>query len=443
MQHHQKIRTVHSSSLGHRNGNVEAHDTLVKEAAPTATSPAPRVLEVSLLTGGQDKHYAFGLATALMSAGVRLDVIGSDDVDCAAMHGDARVRFLNLRGNMRSGAGLREKILRISRYYGRLIRYAARAQPRVFHILWNNKFELFDRTLLMLYYKLLGKKLVFTAHNINAGERDSADTFLNRLGLMVQYKLADQIVVHTAKMKVKLMAQFRISKAAITVIPYGINNAVPVTGLTCAEAKHRCGIESKQRTLLFFGAIAPYKGLDVLVKAFGLLLDRGGDYHLIIAGKPKGGCDKYLEAVQDEILNSAAHAHVTERIQFIPDEEAELYFKAADVMVLPYRSIFQSGILFLSFSFGLPVVASDVGSFREDVIEGETGFLCPPGDPVELASTIEKYFESDLFMGLNRKRQEIQEFAHARHSWDTVAQIMRNVYEQLAHPSGGTGPGPA
>ena len=53
-------------------------------------------------------------------------------------------------------------------YYAKLIRYAATAEPRIFHILWNNKFEYFDRTLLMLYYRLLGKKIVLTAHNVNA-----------------------------------------------------------------------------------------------------------------------------------------------------------------------------------------------------------------------------------------------------------------------------------
>ena len=75
-------------------------------------------------------------------------------------------------------------------YYVRLVRYAATAKPKLFHILWNNKFELFDRTVLMLYYKLLGKSIVFTAHNVNAGKRDSNDSWLNRLSLKIQYQLA-------------------------------------------------------------------------------------------------------------------------------------------------------------------------------------------------------------------------------------------------------------
>ncbi len=97
-------------------------------------------------------------------------------------------------------------------YYAKLIRYAATAKPRIFHILWNNKFELFDRTLLMLYYKLLGKKIVFTVHNVNAGRRDSKDTRLNRLTLRIQYRLADHIFVHTEKMKRELIEEFGVQE---------------------------------------------------------------------------------------------------------------------------------------------------------------------------------------------------------------------------------------
>ncbi len=69
-------------------------------------------------------------------------------------------------------------------------------------------------------------------------------------------------------------------------------------------------------------------------------------------------------------------------------------------MVLPYKEIFQSGVLFLAYPFGLPVVATDVGSFREEIVEGSTGFLCKPGDPAELAKAVETYFASDLYKNL-------------------------------------------
>ncbi len=99
-----------------------------------------------------------------------MDIIGSDELDCPEFHGHEGVSFLNLRGDQRPDACVMAKALRLSMYYVGLIRYAVTARPRIFHILWNNKFEYFDRTLLMLYYKLLGKRIVLTVHNVNAGE---------------------------------------------------------------------------------------------------------------------------------------------------------------------------------------------------------------------------------------------------------------------------------
>jgi len=109
----------------------------------------------------------------------------------------------------------------------------------------------------------------------------------------------------------------------------------------------------------------------------------------------------------------------------------ELYFKAADVLVLPYKEIFQSGVLFLAYSFGLPVIATDVGSFREDIVEGYTGFLCKPSDPIDMARAIEAYFASDLFKDLKVRRQELKDYVNANHSWRAVAELTREAYAQI------------
>ena len=99
---------------------------------------------VAVLTGGGDRPYAFGLATSLGSQGVTLDLVGSDDLDSPEFRDGPQVNFLNLRGSQESRAGFASKALRICKYYARLICYAATAKPRIFHILWNNKFALFD-----------------------------------------------------------------------------------------------------------------------------------------------------------------------------------------------------------------------------------------------------------------------------------------------------------
>jgi D-inositol-3-phosphate glycosyltransferase len=388
-------------------------------------------IKVGLLTGGFDRPYVFGLAKALEAKGVLLDVVGGDDVDRPELHAPPRLNFLNLRGDQQSKASLRKKIARVLIYYARLIRYASVAKPKIFHILWNNKFHFFDRTVLMLYYKLLRKKIAFTAHNVNAGKRDANDSLLNRLSLKIQYRLADHLFVHTEKMRRELLSDFGVDEQVVTVVPFGINNSVPSTDLTPVQARLKFGLSKDERVILFFGNIGPYKGLEFLVAAFQQIAVKNLSYRLIIAGKPRRGDEDYLRTVQQLIREDPSRERVIQRIEYIPDKDTELYFKAADVLVLPYTQVFQSGVLFLGYSFGLPVIASNVGSLDEDVFEGKTGFLCEPCNSVDLAEAIERYFESNLFRTLPTRRSDIQELANQRHSWEIVGQITRNVYASL------------
>ena len=321
-------------------------------------------------------------------------------------------------------------MLRVLKYYARLIIYAAKAKPKLFHILWNNKFQLFDCTLLMLYYKLLGKRVVFTAHNVNAGKRDENDSWLNRMSLNVQYRLSDHIFVHTEGMKSEMAFEFRIPDSKISVIPFGINNTVPNTLLSHSQAKGQLGISKDDKVLLFFGNIAPYKGLEYLVAAFNELLKEDGNYRLLIVGSPKGPAT-YWNQIRRGIETSGIADRVIEKIEYVPDEETELYFKAADVLILPYTHVFQSGVLFLGYSFGLPAIAAGVGSLKEEIIEGETGFVFRPKDSADLAAKINKYFQSELFLNLETRRSEIKVYANERYSWNKVAAITTSVYSQL------------
>src|SRR5205807_9764215 len=113
---------------------------------------------------------------------------------------------------------------------------------------------------------------------INAGKRDLKDSFINRLTLKIQYRLADHIFVHTEKMKCELRDDFGIREQAITVIPFGMNNTVPDTRLTPEQARLRLGIWGGERTILFFGTIRPYKGLVGLVAAFERIVAKDANY---------------------------------------------------------------------------------------------------------------------------------------------------------------------
>jgi D-inositol-3-phosphate glycosyltransferase len=410
-----------SPTIGHPQSTV---------SSPAAAGNPPSALHIALLTGGGDKPYALGMAAALASEGIALDFVGSDDLNVPDVVANPRVNFLNLRGDQRPEASPMAKMRRVLSYYMKLILYAATAKPKLFHILWNNKFQLFDRTLLMLYYRLLGKEIVFTAHNVNAGKRDSNDSWLNRLSLKIQYNLSSHIFVHTDGMKSELVADFRIPEDKVSVVPFGINNTVPNTTLSITEAKRQLGLTSGDKTLLFFGNIAPYKGLEYLIVAFTELLKKDDNYRLLIVGKPKGS-QSYWNQIRQTIVCTGIEDRITEKIEYVPDDETELYFKAADVLVLSYTRIFQSGVLFLGYSFGLPAIAADVGSLKEEIIEGVTGFVFRSRDSSDLARMIERYFRSDLFHNLEARRTEIKAYANERYSWSKVATVSTAVYSRL------------
>jgi len=360
-----------------------------------------------------------------------MDFIGSDDLRAPEVLANPRIRFLNLRGDQSRDAGMLRKMRRVLAAYARLVAYAAGARPRIFHLLWDNKFPYFDRTVMMAYYKLLRKKVAMTVHNVNAGLRDGNDSLLNRLTLRCQYRLCDHLFVHTGRMKQELLSGFGVEERRVSVIPFGINSTVPDTELTRDAARAKLALAADDKALLFFGNIAPYKGLEYLAAAFLDLARTDPSYRLVIAGLPKGS-PEYWEGIKRSIEAAGLQEKVRFRIEYVPDEETELYFKAADVLILPYTHIFQSGVLFLGFNFGLPVIATDVGSLKEDIVEEETGLVCRPCDSGDLARTIRRYFDGDLYARLEHRRPLIRAQARERYSWDKVAEITTKVYRDLA-----------
>ena len=340
------------------------------------------------------------------------------------------MRVLNLRGDVGPDASPMRKIVRVLVYYLRLLgtQWAPNRGSSTYSGTTSLRSSI--RTLLLIYYRLFGKRLVLTVHNVNIRKRDGNDGLLNRLTLRAQYGLAHHLFVHTELMKRELQADFGVRDAKISVIPFGINNTVPITPLTRAEARKRLGLDSSQPALLFFGNIAPYKGLEYLVDAMEEVAEALPHARLIIAGRPKGA-EAYWARIEQRISSSGLNSVVIRRIEYVPDEDIEIYFKAADVLVLPYVHVFQSGVLFLGYNFGLPVIASDVGALREEIVEGQTGFVCEARDAGALAATIKRYFASEMYRTLESRRSAIQAFAAEQYSWSKVASITVGVYRSL------------
>ena len=150
-------------------------------------------------------------------------------------------------------------------------------------------------------------------------------------------------------------------------------------------AEKALGLESGKRNILFFGLIREYKGLDVLIRSFGLL---GEGYRLIIAGEPYGSFDRYRRLIEESPYASRIHVFP----EYIRDSQVKLYFSAADLTVLPYRSATQSGIGAISCHFGVPMVVTDVGGLRETVADKGLGMVCPECSPESVAGAVRTYF---------------------------------------------------
>lgn len=391
--------------------------------------------KVALLTGGLDIPYTHGLATTLGKRGIRVHVVGNSRVDHPDFHSSDQITFVDL-GGLRPNARFATKLFQTAMYYLRLVAHVTFGSPKILHILWNSKLEYFDRTLLAFYFKLLGKKVVLTAHNVNKAKRDQCDSLLNRLTLKIQYSLTDRIFVHTEKMKRELGQEFGIPPDRVPVIPFGLNTLVPDTELTTIQAKLRLGIRADERTILFYGRIVPYKGLEYLVEAFDRLAQSDASARLIIAGEPMKGAESYIERIRLAITENRGSSRIMHRFEFISDPETELYFKAADVLVLPYKDIFESAVLYVAYRFGLPVIASDVGSFSEELTQGGAGLVFEPRSSTALADALEAFFKCELYKDAANHRRRIQEYSSSRHSWQTVGQITERVYSSLIKQEG-------
>lgn len=153
------------------------------------------------------------------------------------------------------------------------------------------------------------------------------------------------------------------------------------------EAERILGLPSGKKNLLFFGLIRDYKGLDILIDAFDRI---SPNYELIIAGEPYGSFEKY----QRQIDASPGRKRIHVFPKFISNSEVKLYFSAADVTVLPYKSATQSGISAVSFHFDVPMIVTDVGGLKETVGDTGTGLVSPSATPAFIAQKIDQFFDN-------------------------------------------------
>jgi len=141
--------------------------------------------------------------------------------------------------------------------------------------------------------------------------------------------------------------------------------------LNISKVKSELGIAEDDNVLLFFGYIRKYKGLDILLKAFPKILGKYPDSYLLVVGEFYDNPESYLKIIGD--LNIGERVKVIN--EFVPNEEVSKYYQISDVVILPYLSATQSGILNVAYGFNKPVIVTDVGGLTEFVEEGKTGFV--------------------------------------------------------------------
>ena len=177
-------------------------------------------------------------------------------------------------------------------------------------------------------------------------------------------------------------------------------------------------IDSAKKTLLFFGLIRDYKGLDLLIAAMSLLDE---SYQLIIAGESYGDFGKYRQAIDC----SPACSRIKVLNRYIDDDEVPRLFSAADLLVTPYRSATQSGVIPIAYHFNLPVLATDVGGLKENIERAGTGLVCLP-TAESLSEGIQKFFQSNKETFITN----IQKEKHAL-SWEVFAGALTGFVETL------------
>jgi len=239
--------------------------------------------------------------------------------------------------------------------------------------------------ILMLIPKIFSLKIAVISHDISSFV-DNDNTLIQNL---IYNTLSDHIIVHNQFSYDELVKNIKLNNPKkVNIIKHGGYLDHIGEKPDKATVRKNLGLEIYGKYILFFGQIKNVKGLDILLEAMNTLPT---DIKLIIAGKPwKADFSKYDKLIEKYNLEK----RIIKIIRFIEDEEREKLFFAADVNVLPYRIIYQSGVLLMAMSHGLPVIASNLPANKEIIDHGRNGLLFESNNSISLSDNIIKFFKN-------------------------------------------------
>ncbi|HEY0516416.1 MAG TPA: glycosyltransferase family 4 protein [Solirubrobacteraceae bacterium] len=352
--------------------------------------------------------YDHALSRALGEAGAQVELFTSHFAYgpvAAAERYERRELFYRAATRVR-GAGLRRAV-KLAEHVPDMLRYrrAARAAD-VVHFQWLTVQQL-DGPLLPA--RRDGRPLLLTAHDILPREPRAGQLRAQRR----LYERFDAIVVHSEHGRRRLSGELGVDAERVHVIPHGVFEhlaAAPV-----GREPLPAPLQTELPVVLCFGLMRPYKGIDLLLEAW-----RGIEgAELWIAGMPR---------MDIAPLRAAAPPNVRFVARFIGDAELPAYFRRAEVVVLPYREIDQSGVLFTALAFGKPLLLSDVGGFAEIAATGAARSF-PAGDAAALHGALRELLSDRAARDALAARAG--ELARGEYSWASIARRTLALYERL------------
>ena len=263
-----------------------------------------------------------------------------------------------------------------------------------------------------------GSKIVLTVHNLLP--HDTGETLKGTF--LELYRMADQLICHSDHIRARLVAEFSVPFDKVSVIPHGpFFYDLPVAGPE--QTPHGFEEEPSRVLVLWQGIIFPYKGVDLLLRAWQRVEAHGGNCRLVIAGT---GTPELLEQIREQV-KSLGLKRVQLQFRFISVRELVELYRAADVVVYPYRAITASGALATGLALGKTIVASDLPVFHELLTHGESALLIDPEDSVKFADAL---IELAQDAGLReRLARGVRAMDFGEQSWISIAKKTVLAYE--------------
>jgi len=265
-----------------------------------------------------------------------------------------------------------------------------------------------------------GAKIVLTVHDLlphDSGQRYRA-TFLDL------YARADALICHSDSVKARLVAEFAVPETKVSVIPHGpFFYDLPSAGTEHALAAF--ALEPDKPMVLWQGIIFPYKGVDLLLTAWKQVEMRVPETLLLIGGT---GAPELLEQIRAQVAELGL-TRVKMEFRFVSAEELVALYRAADVVVYPYRAITTSGALATGLALGKTIAASDLPVFRELLTDGENALLTPPLDTDALGAALVRLLEDPALR--ERLAERVRSMRFGDESWLSIAEKTRAVYAGL------------